>query len=157
MYYLKFNVDKLPFIKNDEIAAIAVGPVIFVKNYFKNNKGLVNHEKFHVRMFWVWYILTVLVSTGSAMYLGYIPMNVTENIQLLLENQTFYYIVSLSVIPRTFLYKFVEIYRLWEEVKAYKIQEKTNKQNKLKEFAYYLATYYDIDISEEEALKLLKK
>lgn len=157
MYYLKFNLQKLPFRK-DNFAAIAIGPIILVKNYYKNNKGLINHEKFHVKMFWIWYILSLIILTSIGLYLGYIPLITDpENIKMLFNNLLFQNILFASVVPRSLLYKFVPRYRLWEEVKAYKIQEKTNKQNKLEEFAYYLATYYDIDISEEEALKLLKK
>lgn len=157
MYYLKFNVEKLPLGKK-EFAAIALGPIIFVKKYYKNNKGMINHEKFHARMFWYWYIFSLIAFTAASMYLGYLPViTEPENIKILFENPFFYNILAVATLPRSILYKFVSKYRLWEEVKAYQIQEKTNKQNKLKLFAHYIATHYDIDITEGEALKLLKK
>lgn len=154
MYYLKLTLEKLPF-GMDNFAGLAIGPVILIKKYHKNNKGLLEHEKFHVRMFWLWYILVLATSTAAGVYFGYIPF--PETFQTLFQNEVFYYVLFLSLLPRSFFYKFVEKYRLWEEVKAYKIQEKTNKQNKLKEFAHYIATKYGIDITEEEALRLLKK
>lgn len=139
----------------NNFAGLAIGPVILIKKYHENNKGLLEHEKFHVRMFWVWYILVLAASTITAIYFGYIPL--PETFQSLIQNEIFHILLSISLIPRSVFYKFVGKYRLWEEVQGYKIQEKTNKQNKLKEFAHYIATRYNIDITEKEALKLLKK
>lgn len=52
------------------------------------------------------------------------------------------------------LYKFSKKYRLKAEVEAYR--EQLTYGGKAEEFAEFLATKYDLDITKEQALELLK-
>jgi len=52
------------------------------------------------------------------------------------------------------LYLLLPKYRLWSEVKAYKVQLKYSV-GRAPLFASYIATRYNLDVSEAEALRLL--
>jgi len=54
----------------------------------------------------------------------------------------------------SFLYLFVEDYRLRAEIEAYKVQMEYSPEN-AKRFAEFIATKYRIDISADDALKML--
>ena len=48
-------------------------------------------------------------------------------------------------------------YRLWAEVAAYRIQAKHYPDDRRPLFARFIAQHYGIDVSEQEALELLKR
>ena len=55
----------------------------------------------------------------------------------------------------SFLYLLSERYRLWSEVRAYRVQLKHSPGNE-ERFAKYISEKYDLDITQAEALELLK-
>jgi len=54
------------------------------------------------------------------------------------------------------MYLFSKSYRLKSEVEAYKVQAACYKENKLDLFAGYIANDYNLDVTKEEARKLLE-
>jgi hypothetical protein len=66
----------------------------------------------------------------------------------------FQWFITLGLHP--ILYLLVPIYRLWAEVEAYKKQLKYCTEDRTEEFANDIAIFYDLRISKENALKLLK-
>lgn len=99
----------------DKFAGQTIGPFIFIRPSHKGDKGLLEHEKVHVRQFW------------STLGLFGIP-----------------YLLSKK-------------YRLKYELEAYKEQLKYYSTDKRSLFAHFLATKYNLDITQEEALKLLSE
>lgn len=99
----------------DKFGAKTVGPFILMRPQYKNDTGLLEHEKVHVRQFW------------STLGLFGIP------------------------------YYFSKKYRLKYELEAYKEQLKYYAIDKRSLFAYYLSTKYNLNITQEEALKLLSE
>lgn len=55
------------------------------------------------------------------------------------------------------LYLLSSKYRLWAEVSAYKEQLKCYSDDRSELFASYISKYYNIKITQEEALKLLRE
>lgn len=99
----------------DKFAGQTIGPFIFIRPEYKDDTGLLEHEKVHVRQFW------------RTLGLFGIP-----------------YLLSKK-------------YRLKYELEAYKEQLKYYAQDKKPVFAQHLATKYDLNITVEEALKLLSE
>lgn len=96
-------------------AGRTIGPIILIRPSHKDDKGLLEHEKVHVRQFW-----RTLGLFGIA------------------------YLVCKKC-------------RLNIEVEAYKEQLKHYATDKRNLFAYYLATKYGLNITQEQALKLLSE
>lgn len=95
-------------------AAATRGPFIFIRPEYKEDKGLLEHEKVH-RKQW-------LTTLGL----------------------------------HSLLYLFIPSYRLKSEIEAYSIQAKYCNIDKLPLFAKFIATKYNLDIKEEDALTLLR-
>lgn len=57
----------------------------------------------------------------------------------------------------TLLYLCIPKYKIWAEVSAYKIQATYYETDKLPRFAYFIANNYGLNISEEQALSMLRK
>ena len=55
------------------------------------------------------------------------------------------------------LYLLFSEYRLWAEVDAYKVQAEYYPDDRKPLFAQYIATKYKLNITKEDALKLLKE
>lgn len=108
---LTFYTDK--FIP-DFAAACARGPVIFIRPKYKEDKGLLEHEKTH-RMQWI-----------------------------------------LTLGLHSLFYLFSNTYKLWSEVEAYKKQLQYYSDDRADLFAGFIATKYNLNISKENALKLLR-
>jgi len=139
---MMFFVDKLPVYDN-WAAGVAIGPFIWIKKTHKDNKGLIAHEKFHVKMFWVFFVVFGIIAG-----VGYI----------LAIQELIYGGLICALALRGLIYKFVDNYRLWEEVKAYVIQYNLNgeKLSKLKFYANAIATHYNLKITKKEALEKLQ-
>lgn len=112
MLYKVFYTDR--FIPQ-KYSARAIGPIILIRPSYKGNKGLLEHEKVHVRQFW------------STLGLYGIPYMLSKK------------------------------YRLKCELQAYKEQLKYADTDKRSLFANYLATKYNLDITQEQAYKLLSE
>lgn len=107
-----FYTDK--FVK-DTFAGCAIGPFVFIRPIYKNDKGLLAHEQTHVKQFFF------------------------------------------TLFTHGLLYKFIPKYRLWSEVQAYKVQASYYEKDKTGLFASYIATRYNLDVTQEEVEKMLSK
>lgn len=96
-------------------AGRTIGPIILIRPSHKDDKGLLEHEKVHVRQFW------------RTLGLFGIPYFLSKK------------------------------YRLKYELEAYKEQLKYYTTDKKQLFAQHLANKYDLNITQEEALKLLSE
>ena len=56
-----------------------------------------------------------------------------------------------------FLYLLSDVYKLWAEVQAYKKQATYYDDDRLPMFAGFISTRYDLNITPENALKLLRE
>lgn len=54
-------------------------------------------------------------------------------------------------------YTFSDVYKLWAEVEAYKVQAKCYPDDRSEVFATFISTNYGLDVSLEQALVLLKE
>lgn len=108
---LIIHTDNLP----TDHKAVTNGPVIRIRPSHKDDKGLLAHEKVHVKQWWL----------------------------------------TLGI--HSILYIFSKRYRLWSEVKAHKEQLKHYPDDRTELFAYFIATKYNLRITQEEAAKLLKE
>jgi hypothetical protein len=138
-----FYVTNLPF-RNDWSDAIAIGPIIFIKESKKNNIGILEHEKFHVKMFFAFLFAFLLIAL--ILFLINAPTTMI------------YASAFLSFSARSLLYAFFSGYRLWEEVKAYAIQHTTNKESeqKLVQYSKTIAAHYNVKADSSYILEKLK-
>ena len=91
------------------------GPLIFIRPQYRDDRGLLEHEKVHRRQ----WLRTLSLSS--------------------------------------WLYLFVPEYRLAAEVEAYKVQAECYTDDRLPRFAKIISTKYDLKVTEEAALKLLRE
>lgn len=61
------------------------------------------------------------------------------------------------IVAHALLYLFWAPYRLWAEVEAYEVQARHYPDDRLPKFAKFIATKYGLDVSEAEALRLLRE
>lgn len=134
---LIFMVDSLP----DGYAGVANGPIIRILKKYKDDKGLIEHEKTHVWQFW---LCTVL---------GFIGLSILSR-----YNPQFTVALPLCTSVGGLLYQFVPSYRLWSEVQAYKKQLSfsTDRERHATLYGIFVATKYRLKISAEQATKLIK-
>ena len=117
------------------------GPVIKIRPKYKGDAGLLEHEKFHVREWWAWSCAVALAAIAVALALG--PM---IGLPFLLW----------APLAHQAVYRWSRRYRLWSEVRAYRIQLRQYGPSTSAEFAVRaLADKYDLGISREEARRLL--
>jgi len=138
-YPLTFYTDKI------RLAGEARGPVILIKPKYKDDKGLHVHELTHVKQ---WLVVTLLSFVTILAGYFYLPLDLPVEYLALLP-------VSIAV--HGLLYKFIPAYRLWSEVQCYTKQAEYYSADLTPTFAKFIANDYDLDISEEEALELLRK
>jgi hypothetical protein len=87
--------------------------VILIRPTYRDDVGLLEHEKTHVKQFW--------------RSLGLLPL----------------------------LYEISKSWRLKLEVEAYRAQAACYADDRMSQFAKFLATKYNLDITEQQALELL--
>lgn len=105
-------------------------PLIKINPKYKDNKGLHDHEYEHVKQYLV----------GLAIGLTTFPI-------------TGIFSVLIGMCLHDMAYTFIRKYRQWAEVKAFKVQMKDGGSIDLA--AKHLAEDYDLNISIEEAKRLL--
>lgn len=137
MYPLTFFVKTLA----PNVGGEARGLVIRILEKYRHDEGLYQHELLHVKQWFVWSLLSlpvayVLYKAGHMDFIG---------------------LAVLPLVFHTALYRFVPAYRLWAESEAYKEQAKYYPDDRRPLFAEYLAEYYNLKITKEEALKLLNR
>lgn len=114
------------------------GPFITLAD---NDAGLLEHEKFHVRQWWAWAILIGALAC-------FIPRDAELGYTLPVM------VAAFGLIFHNSLYTVSSSYRMWSEVRAYKIQLKAGGIT-LDRAAEVLSKYYKLGISQAEAKALL--
>ena len=134
-YYLIKCVEGLP----NGFGGTAQGPLIKILPKYKNDVGLIEHEKTHVRQ---WYTVTaagVLLSTLLAFFVSasLLPL------------------YGMSPFSHRLLYKFFRPYRRWCEVQAYRKQIATGGYVSNEFAVTALVEKYDLGLSVDKAKALL--
>ena len=134
--YLTFYTDNLP----PNTGGTAQGPVVKIKNKYKEDAGLHAHEYTHVkqwyRMLGAWLVMVAIATVATFDLYGYL-------------------LAELSVAGiglHGLLYLVFSRYRLMAEAEAYAAQVKPDKSD-LDLMAYRLSMGYDLGISVTEAKK----
>jgi hypothetical protein len=127
--------DNLP----ENVGGTAQGPYIRIRPKYKDDKGIHAHEMEHVRQWWVLTIFSAFFLLAGAEYL-----------------QQPLWIAIASVGVHGLLYTLIPKYRLWCEVQAYKAQQAHYEDDRTPKFAKWIATVYRLDVTPEEAEKLLR-
>lgn len=113
LYYLLFYTTSRPAGH----AGSTTGPIVRICKDYKDDIGLLEHEKVHIQWWW------------------------------------------LTLMLQMFIYPLCRSYRLWSEVKAYKKQLQYPPANGADEYRHiyagFIADKYGLDISTEDAYKLL--
>lgn len=117
----------------------ARGPFIKILAKYKGDSGLVEHEKMHVRQWYVVLAAGVLLGTLLA----------------LLVSTSLWPLYGLALFIHQLLYTFARPYRRWCEVKAYRKQIATGGYISNEFAVTALAEKYDLDLSVDEARSLL--
>jgi hypothetical protein len=118
---------------------------IYINPKYKDDRGLLEHEIDHVGLFWTCFIVSLVILAFSGVYF-----------------QTFYVLI---LVPFCFGLKDILIkfkpFLQWAEVRAYRKQLKYPPANEgnideyKKLYARFISERYGLDITQEEALKLL--
>lgn len=117
----------------------AQGPLIRLLPKYKDDVGLLEHEKVHVRQ---WYVLLTLVLLLSALV-------------ILMVSSSLWPVCGLALVSHQLLYKFVRPYRHWSEVQAYRRQIGIGGYASNEFAVNALAEKYDLNLSADEAEALL--
>ncbi|VVN51159.1 hypothetical protein PS685_00573 [Pseudomonas fluorescens] len=133
-YFLKITAE-LP----NGFGGTAQGPFIKILAKYKDDIGLREHEKVHVRQ---WYALLTIGLLLSALL-------------TLLVSPSFWPFYGLAPFLHQLLYKFVRPYRRWCEVQAYRKQLATGGYDSTDFAVSALVEKYDLNLSINEAKTLL--
>ena len=117
----------------------AQGPLIKILSKYKEDAGLIEHEKTHVRQ---WYAVL-----GLGLLLG--------TLLTLLVEPSLWPLYGLAPVSHQLLYTFVRPYRRWCEVKAYRKQLAVGGYTSATFAVTALVEKYDLDLSVDEARALL--
>lgn len=117
----------------------AQGPIIKVLPKYKDDIGLLEHEKVHVRQWYAWLALGLLIGT----------------LLTLLVSPSLWPLFGLAPFLHSLLYKFVRPYRRWCEVQAYRKQLATGGYNSNDFAVAALVEKYDLNLSADKAKALL--
>ena len=120
---------------------VSYGPYIKIRPKYKDDGGIQAHEDTHAKQWWAW----MLAGTLAAL--------VVEPLGSFL----WYYALLAGAGMHAVLYKFVHAYRLWCEVKAYRVQAQYYADDRRLLFAKFISTKYRLNISTEDAFLLLKE
>ena len=134
-YYLIKYAKELP----NGFGGTAQGPLIKILSKYKDDSGLLEHEKVHVRQ---WYAVLVLVLLISGLL-------------TLLVSPSLWPLCGLALFGHQLLYKFVRRYRRWCEVQAYRKQLATGGYDSTDFAVTALVEKYDLNLSTNEAKALL--
>ena len=117
----------------------AQGPLIKILSKYKDDVGLIEHEKMHVRQWYVVMAIGLLLST----------------LLTLLVSPSLWPLYGLPPFLHQLLYKFMRPYRQWCEVRAYRKQIATGGYTSNEFAVTTLVEKYDLDLSIDEARALL--
>ena len=134
-YYLIKQTEKLA----NGFGGTAQGPLIQVLMKYKDDTGLIEHEKTHVRQ---WY---------AAMAIGLLLCAQL----MLVVSSSLWPLFGLAPVVHPLLYKLVRPYRQWCEVQAYRKQLATGGYGDNEFAVIALVEKYDLGLSADEAKALL--
>lgn len=117
----------------------AQGPLIRLLPKYKDDVGLLEHEKVHVHQ---WYVVLALVLSLSALV-------------TLMVSSSLWPLCGLALFSHQLLYRFVRPYRRWSEVRAYRKQIATGGYTSNEFAVNALVERYDLNLSADEAKALL--
>lgn len=134
-YYLIKYAEKLP----NGYGGTAQGPLIKVLTKYKDDTGLLEHEKTHVRQWYFWLAAGLLLCTA-------LTLSVSSSLWPLF---------GLAPVLHPLLYKFVRPYRQWCEVQAYRKQIAVGGYTSNDFAVTALVEKYGLGLSREKAEALL--
>lgn len=133
-YFVKFTDN----IENG-FGGTAQGPFIKILPKYKDDEGLLAHEKVHVHQWYAVLAPGLLIST----------------LLTLLVSPSFWPLYGLAPFLHQLLYKFVRPYRRWCEVQAYRKQLATGGYDSSDFAVTALVEKYDLNLSTNKAKALL--
>lgn len=134
-YYLVKVTEKIV----NGFGGTAQGPIIKILPKYKDDIGLLEHEKVHVRQWYAWLALGLLIGT----------------LLTLLVSPSLWPLFGLAPFLHSLLYKFVRLYRRWCEVQAYRKQVAVGGYSSNEFVVTMLVEKYGLDLSVDEARALL--
>lgn len=134
-YFLIKHTERLP----NGFGGTAQGPFINLLVKYKDDIGLIEHEKNHVRQWYGVLAIGVLIST----------------LLTLLVSESLWPLYGLAFFLHQLLYKLIRSYRRWSEVQAYRRQVSVGGYTSNDFAVIALAEKYDLDLSVDEAKALL--
>ena len=134
-YYVINFTEKLP----SGFGGTTQGPIIKILPKYKDDAGLLEHEKTHVRQWYAVLAIGLLFST----------------LLTLLVSPCLWPLYGLAPVLHQLLYKFVRPYRCWCEVRAYRKQIEIGGYTGNEFAVTALVEKYDLGLSVEEAKALL--
>lgn len=133
-YLIKFS-EKLP----NGFGGTAQGPLIKLLSKYKDDVGLIEHEKTHVRQWYAVLVVGLLLGT----------------LLILFVSTYLWPLCGLAPFLHQLLYKFVRPYRRWCEVQAYRKQIETGGYGNNDFAVNTLANKYDLGLTVDDARALL--
>lgn len=134
-YYLIKLSEKLP----NGFGGTAQGPLIKLLSKYKDDVGLIEHEKTHVRQWYAVLVLGLLLGTLLTLFVS----------------TSLWPLCGLAPFLHQSLYKFARPYRRWCEVQAYRKQIETGGYANNDFAVNTLANKYDLGLSVDDARALL--
>lgn len=125
-------------------AARAIGPIILVRPDKRGDAGLLAHEVEHIKQWAVLSAITCALIAVAGLHIG------------LINGVPAWSIFPIGLGLHAMLYSLLPEYRLWAEVNAYRVQAGYYAEDRLPLFARFIAKRYDIPITPDSALKLLR-
>lgn len=125
----------------------ARGPVVRILKKYLQDEGILKHELEHVKQYW----------TGVMIGLGVLALLVLVGV--LPQYYALAYGISIAAALPSLAYGHIKPYRLWAELKAYAVQVryKDDKEAAIVKFGTWIFSGYNLGISSEEAIALLRK
>ncbi|PAA31740.1 hypothetical protein CJU73_01520 [Pseudomonas fragi] len=134
-YFLLRHSEKISAKFGDE----SCGPLIKIRPKYAADKGLLEHEKVHVRQWYAVLGLGLLLCT----------------LLTVLVSPSFWPLFGLAPLLHQLLYKLVRPYRRWCEVRAYRKQIAVGGDTSTEFVVTALVEKYDINLSAKKAKALL--
>lgn len=119
---------------------VSYGPYIKIRPKHKDDGGIHAHEQLHARQWWAWFLVGAVAA--------YLLLPLGEFL--------WYYALLGGMGMHAILYKFNHGYRLLCEVRAYRKQLGYYADDRSLKFAGFISSKYGLNISIEDAQKLLK-
>lgn len=118
--------------------------LVRIRSKYRNDAGIHAHEYEHVRQWWV----GVLIGALAAFVLTFLP-------ELSAWSSWWMFALIAGVALHPLAYMLLPSYRLWAEVRAYRIQACCYPDDRRRLFAGFIATRYGLMVSVEDVMTQL--